>query len=153
MAQRLVTGIYSESDPKALESALTAQNVDLNRLRVVTRNAQSSGHALSTIDFVDVVTAMDYNSFSDDMTHGMGILGDSGGTGVPGLTSSAASMVGARGPANYLAAFPIPPDQIDNYNDAIASGRSVVTCLATDDEVAGLQEAFRAAGLRNVKAF
>ena len=38
MADRLVVGIYPDTDPKALESALAAQQLDLSKIKVVDGN-------------------------------------------------------------------------------------------------------------------
>jgi hypothetical protein len=98
---------------------------------------------------------MESNSFSDDMTKGKGILADSGGTDVPGL--------GGRGPSlssfqhadrpNYLTAFPIPDDEVDNFNGAIDEGRAVIAYPDAGGDAAKVVEAFKAAGLRNVRSY
>lgn len=156
MAQRLVTGIYSSADPNALESALSAQNVDPANVRVIARNAGTDEHEDSVIDFEDVVIAMNSNSLSDDMTHGMGTMGDAGGTSVPGI-NDAGSRIHGLSPdmerTNYLVGLPIPDDRIDNYNDAIDEGRAVVTYPVEDANAAAAVAAFQAAGLKNVHAF
>uniref|UniRef100_E6QHI3 Uncharacterized protein n=1 Tax=mine drainage metagenome TaxID=410659 RepID=E6QHI3_9ZZZZ len=156
VGQRLVVGIYPESDPKKIEEALTGQTgIDIGRLRVVTRDAQSAAHDESTISFVHVREAQNSNDFSDDMTHGQGMMTDSGGTGVPGGNSRGPSLgsLSNRGSAiNYLAGVKIPGDQIDNFNDAIGAGRVVFLYDANEDDAAAVA-GFNAAGLRNVKAF
>uniref|UniRef100_E6Q5Y8 Uncharacterized protein n=1 Tax=mine drainage metagenome TaxID=410659 RepID=E6Q5Y8_9ZZZZ len=156
VGQRLVVGIFPESDPKKIEVALTGQTgIDMGRLRVVTREAQSAAHDESTISFVHVREAQNSNDFSDDMTHGQGMMTDSGGTSVPGTGSrgpSLGSLTRHGGGVNYLAGVKIPGDQIDNFNDAIRAGRVVVLYDANDDDAAALA-GFNAAGLRNVKAF
>ncbi len=156
MAQRLITGIYPSCDPKALESALAAQSIDPAQVRVVARDVATDAHDDSAIDFVDVAQAMESNSLSDDLTRGMGIMGDAGGTGVPGInnsTTSLSGLVGGHAGNNYLAGLPIPGDQVQNYNDAIDDGRCVVTLAVDDAGAAGAVAAFQAAGLRNVHAF
>ena len=92
---------------------------------------------------------------SQGLVKGMGILGDSGGTEVPGL--------GGRGPSlssfqhadrpNYLTAFPIPDDEVDNFNGAIDEGRAVVAYPNAGGDAAKIVEAFKAAGLRNVRSY
>ena len=157
MGQRLIVGIYPESDPKKIEAALTGQTgIDMGRLRVVTRDAQSADHDESTISFVHVREAQNSNDFSDDMTHGQGMMTDSGGTGVPGGNSRGPSLgsLSNRGSAvNYLAGVKIPGDQIDNFNDAIGAGRVVVLYDASDEAAADAVSTFCSAGFRNVKAF
>ena len=152
----LVTGIMTTCDPTEIQAALAAQNIDASTVKVVTKQAPSQEHEDSVIDFVFVAQAMESNDFSDDMTHGTGVMSDSGGTNVPGIVgrnASLSSIAGTHGDRfDYLGGFPIPSDQIDNYNDAIGDGRCVVLCTTTDDGQA-LAGSFRAAGLRNVRAF
>lgn len=156
MGQRLVVGIYPESDPKKIEAALSGQTgIDMGRLRVVTRDAKTEAHDESALSFVHVREAQNSNDFSDDMTHGQGMMTDSGGTGVPGSGSRGPSLgsLSNRGSAvNYLVGVKIPGDQIDNFNDAIEAGRLVALYDASDDHEAALTT-FTSAGFRNVKAF
>jgi hypothetical protein len=161
LAQRLIVGIYAgeTSDPKLLEGALTSQKIDATRVKVVTRSAPSQERQdESPIDFVAVAEDMEVNSFSDDMTHGVGIIADSGGTGVPGINDAPATTHGlvdfdTQGSRNYLGGFAIADDEVDNYNDAIEDGRAVVIVQAADGESAALEASFKAAGLKNVRAF
>jgi hypothetical protein len=152
----LVTGISTTCDPAEIQSALAAQNIDASTVRVVTKDAPSQEHSDSPIDFIFVAQAMETNDFSDDMTHGTGMMSDSGGTGVPGIggrSASLSSIAGTHGDrVDYLGGFAIPADQVDNYNDAIADGRCVVIATTTGDANA-LATSFRAAGLKNVHAF
>ena len=87
MAERLVVGIYPDTDPKALESALGAQQLDLSKIKVVGGRVDDPDE--SKLEFVDVINDMDSNSLSDDMTRGTGIMGDAGGTSVPGIGRAA----------------------------------------------------------------
>jgi len=155
MTQRVVVGILPESDPKALEERFSQAGIDMSKLRVFTKAAQTAAHDESVITFVHVAEAMNSNDFSDDLTHGTGLMSDSGGTGVPGLSGgpSLSGLHASRSP-NYLAGMPIPADQIDNYNDAVENGRIVVIrTLDAGDDPNTVAEKFKAAGLRNVKAF
>jgi hypothetical protein len=100
---------------------------------------------------------MEDNSLSDDMTRGTGIMSDSGGTGVPGI--------GGRGPTldsfshrddptrAYLAGYAIPSDEVDNFGDAVAEGRAVVLYSDAGSDLQTIAAAFKAAGLRNVRAY
>jgi tRNA A58 N-methylase Trm61 len=54
---------------------------------------------------------------------------------------------------DHLADWDIPEDQVQNYNDALEAGRSVVTYKATASEAAGVEQTFKDAGLKNVKTF
>ena len=156
MSKGLVVGIFPGSDPTAIESALSSNNVDLSKIKVVLRaNAKAEQMDASEIDFMDVGEAMDHNSFTDDMTKGKGIMGDSGGTSVPG--------VGGRGPSlsafshsnstSYLGGFGIPNDEVDNFNGAIDEGRAVVAYPDAGESAGNVAAAFKAAGLRNVRTY
>lgn len=151
MSQGLVVGIFPGSNPTDIEQALSGQQLDLTKVKVVSR-ARTEHQDDSALHFMDVEEAMQHNSFSDDMTKGKGIMGDSGGTEVPG--------VGGRGPSlgsfshsarpSYFGAWPIPEDEVDNFNGAIDEGRAVVLYPDADGEVAAK---FKAAGLRNVRKY
>ena len=152
MSQGLVVGIFPGANPTEIEQALSGQQIDLTKVKVVSRS-RSEQQDDSSLHFMDVEEAMEHNSFSDDMTKGMGIMGDSGGTDVPGLG-------GSRGPSlssfshsarpSYFGAWPIPDDEVDNFNGAIDEGRAVVLYTDADGDVAAK---FRAAGLRNVRQY
>jgi len=155
VSQRLVIGIFPGSDPAQIQSALGGQEIDLSNVKVVSRARTEPPDDPDGIHFMDVEEAMLSNSFSDDMTKGKGIMGDSGGTDVPGL--------GGRGPSlssfthadrpNYLTAFPIPNDEVDNFNGAIDEGRAVVAYAGDGGDTDKIVEAFKAAGLRNVRSY
>jgi len=155
VAQGLVVGIFPQSDAKALESALSAQHVDLSKVKVVSGGAGDTGS--SALEFIDVVADMESNSLSDDMTRGMGIMGDAGGTGVPGIGGGRQATLGSfshRGAASpYLSAFAIPPDEVDNFDQAVADGRAVVLYPDAGADAQAVVTAFRAAGLRNVRSY
>jgi hypothetical protein len=157
VAAGLVVGIFPQSDPKALESALSAQHIDLSKVKVVSGAAGDAAAENSALEFVDVAAEMESNSLSDDMTRGMGIMGDSGGTGVPGIGGRQATLdsFSSRGGASrqYLAAFAIPPDEVDNFDQAVADGRAVVLYPDAGTDIQNVAAAFRAAGLRNVRAY
>lgn len=157
MASGLVVGIFSGTDPKALESALTAQQIELSRVKVVSTSVSDEDEGRSQLEFVDVMADMEDNSLADDMTRGTGVIPDSGGTGVPGIDN--------RGPGlesfehqddptrRYLAGFDIPSDEVDNFGDAVAEGRAVVLYCDAGSDAQSVAAAFKAAGLRNVRAY
>ena len=155
MAEGLVVGIFPESDAKALESALSAQHLDLSKVKVV--SGKPGAAESSQLEFVDVMADMEDNSFSDDMTKGLGIMGDSGGTSVPGISSPSATLGSftsqGGGSKRYFAGFPIPDDEIDNFGDAVAEGRTVVLYTDAGAQAEAIAAAFKAAGLRNVRAY
>ncbi|HEY6327235.1 MAG TPA: hypothetical protein VIW73_12060 [Candidatus Cybelea sp.] len=154
MAAGLVVGIFPQSDAKALESALSAQQIDLSKVKVVSGAAGDSDS--SALEFIDVVADMESNSLSDDMTRGLGIMGDSGGTSVPGIGGRQAtldSFAHRGGSSRYLAGFAIPPDEVDNFDQAVADGRAVVLYPDAGTNAQAVVTAFRAAGLRNVRSY
>lgn len=154
MAEGLIVGIFPQSDAKALESALSAQQIDLTKVKVV---SGSPGNTESSVlEFVDVATDMESNSLSDGMTRGMGIMGDSGGTGVPGIGGRQAkldSFSSRGGSRSYFVGFAIPQDEVDNFDQAVTEGRSVVLYPSAGANAAAVASAFRAAGLRNVRSY
>lgn len=150
----LVTGILGTCDPDEIEKALASAGIDASKVRVVTKDAPSEAHENSIIDFVFVAESQSVDAFSDGMTHGTGIMSDSGGTGVPGITGSQPSVRDFvhGGGLNYLAGFPVPTDHLDNLNTAVAEGRCVITYDVAGDP-APIAAAFKAAGLRAVRTF
>lgn len=151
MAQSMIVGILPESDPKAIETALAQTGLDAKSFTVVTKCDQTAEHDLSVLDFVHVGRAQDSNDFSDDLTRGTGMMTDSGGTAVPGIGGRHLDFADFShgGPIGSIAGLPIPPDQIQNYFDALSDGRTVVAYPAADDVDAKL----RAAGVKNVQVF
>jgi rhodanese-related sulfurtransferase len=155
----LVAGISPDHDTAAIEAALKAHDVDVTKVKIFTKAAPMEAHRASGLNFVYVVRDMDVNSLSDDQTKNMGIMGDAGGTGVPGLTSSdrpgmtVSSFAEAEASPDYLAGVAIPDDEVDNYNEAIDEGRAVATYDATGGDAAAAESAFKAAGLKNVRSY
>jgi hypothetical protein len=156
VSQGLVVGIFAGSDPAAIEGALTAQQIDLSKVKVLrSASAATAGSDSSELDFIDVAASMESNSLSDDMTKGMGIMGDSGGTGVPMGRSASLGSFSSRGGAskNYLSGLAIPEDEAGNFNEAIEAGRSVIAYPDAGSDAGKIVAAFRAAGLRNVRSY
>lgn len=147
----LVVGIFPGANPTEIEQALSGQQLDLSKVKVVSRS-RSEQQDDSALHFMDVEEAMEHNSFSDDMTRGMGIMGDSGGTDVPGMGDRGPSLSSFSHTARptYFGAWPIPDDEVDNFNGAVDEGRAVVLYSDADGEVAAK---FKAAGLRNVRQY
>ncbi len=155
MADRLVVGIYPDTDPKALESALGAQQLDLSKIKVVGGRVDDPDE--SKLEFVDVINDMDSNSLSDDMTRGTGVLDDASGTSVPGLGGRQATLDSFSSQPDdtraYFSGFSIPSDEVDNFGDAVADGRAVVLYPDAGADAEKIAAAFKAAGLRNVRAY
>ena len=158
MSNGLVVGIFPGTDPSQISSALSGQQIDLSKVKVISKgNAQATEleDDESGIEFMDVGEAMEHNSFSDDMTKDKGIMGDSGGTSVPGI--------GGRGPSlgefthfphlSYLGGWGIPFDEVDNFNGAIDEGRAVVAYPDAGTDADAVAAAFKAAGLKNVRSY
>ncbi len=154
MAERLVVGIFPQTDPQAIENALTAQKVDLGKLKVIVRTPPDGED--TQLEFVDVIKELEAED-ADEMTRGMGIIGDSGGTSVPGISARLETLDELSAPASaarlYLAGFAIPMDEIDNFDEAIADNRAVVIYPDSGDETGTVFNAFKAAGLKNVRAY
>ena len=154
MAQRLVVGIFPDDDPQALQQALQSQPaIDANNVRVVTASAPSRAHADAPFDFIHVAAAQNDNSLSDAFTRGTGILSDGGGTEVPGIrgTSSPSAFLSTTA-AVFLDGLGISDDEIDNFDDAISNGRSVLV-YSVDGDPLGAAEALKAAGFKNVRTY
>ena len=151
MSHGLVVGIFPGANPTEIEQALSGQQLDLSKVKVVSR-ARSEQQEDSGLHFMDVEEAMEHNSFSDDMTRGMGIMGDSGGTDVPGMSGRGPSLssFSHNARSSYFKAWPIPEDEVDNFNGAIDEGRAVVLCSDAGADVAAK---LKAAGLRNVREY
>ena len=49
--------------------------------------------------------------------------------------------------------FAIPPDEVDNFDQAVADGRAVVLYPDAGADAQAVVTAFRAAGLRNVRSY
>ena len=54
---------------------------------------------------------------------------------------------------HYLDGFPVPDDEVENFDDAIADGRAVVLYPNAGADEQKIAAAFKAAGLRNVRSY
>jgi len=158
VARGLVVGIYPDGTPSAIQDALTAAQVDLSKVKVLVKSS-AIGADLdldSDLTFEDVYEDMEGNSLADDMTRGTGVMGDSGGTNVPGVGGRNQSLGEfSRGghAKNYVGNLGIPDDEADNFNSAIEEGRAVVAYPDAGDKSAEVVNAFKSAGLRNVRTY
>jgi hypothetical protein len=158
MASQLLVGIFPSSDVTSLETTLgTVPGLDRSRVSVLTASAKTQAHEDSFLNFMHVAEEVDSEP-SPDITHGTGLLTDFGGTDVPGLTDrSEPSLTDFEEPEvvpHYLGSLPIPSDEAENFDEAIADGRAVVVYpVSSEAEGTQLQQALRTAGLRNVRAF
>jgi hypothetical protein len=155
VAAGLVIGICSNSDTKALDGALSAQQVDLEKVKVFA--ADGDDLETSPLDFIEVFSESEYiTGLSHDMTRGTGVLADLGGTNVPGLTGEPrfkAFFPDDGESKHYLAGFPVPDDEVENFDDAIADGHAVVVYPDAGADAPKIASAFKAAGLLNVRSF
>lgn len=154
MAAGLVVGIFSETDAKALEDALRAQQVDVSKIKVFT--SDGADPKSSSLRFVNVVDP-ERNPLSPGMTEGTGVIQDFG-TAVPGLNdrgerSSPIYSFEEGDGKHYLADYPVPEDEVDNFDDAITDGRAVVIYPDAGTDAQKIAAAFQAAGLHNVRSY
>ena len=158
MAEHLVTGIAQTSDPEHLENALCNQEpVDCDKLAVITKDEPSDDHEDSIINFLHV----GQGHATTDTSHsviagGDAIMTNFGDPNVPNMSADTRYVGFFAEPhiIDHLADFPeIPEDQVQNYNDAIEAGRSVVVYKADPAEASAVEQTFKDAGLANVKTF
>jgi len=147
MSESLVTGIAPASNMQHLEQQLqVGQKLDSTRLAIISKASRAQA------------AAEGQHGVPGGVSTSSMIMTGSGGTGVPGVGGSRASLssFSGHGPSltDYLGGLPmIPPDQAHNYNVAIAEGRSLVTYKTTSEEAPEIEAFFRQAGLRNVRTF
>ena len=155
--QQLVTGISQETAPDKIEDALCARPpVDCSRVHVITGDLPTAEHESSILQFLHAMEEPQTSDVSHDVIRGeTAIMTDAGGVNVPGISADSRYVGFFAQPhiIDHLADWPIPEDQIQNYNDAIEAGRAVVTYKAEPSEAPQVEQAFKDAGLKNVKTF
>jgi len=157
MAEHLVTGIAQTSNPSHLEDALCAhETVDCDKMAIITKDQPSEMHHESILTFLHV--GADHATTDVDhevITGGEAILTNLSDPQVPNISADTRYVGFFAEPhiINHLADYAIPDDQVQNYNDAIEAGRSVVVYKAEPGESAGVEQTFKDAGLKNVKTF
>jgi hypothetical protein len=150
-----VTGIVSTNDVSELESMLGgAPNVDRSKLSVITTAEPSVEHDESFLNFIHA-SGPDIESATMGRIGGDTIITGSGGTGVPGMNTSGASVniLFSEHVTRHIGMLPIPDDEIDNYSDALQDGRCVVAYDCSGGDAAAVESAFQAAGVKKVKTF
>lgn len=158
MANQLIVGIFASTDAAALEKALSSvPGLDRNRLRVFMADSGAAPPQDASLQYTLLRPDVE-EELSPELTHGTGLLTDFGGTDVPGITDSREKSLTdfeeEQQFPNYLGFLAIPDDEVDNFNEAIAEGRTVVAySVESEAEAAEAQRALRAAGLRNVEMF
>lgn len=157
MAEHLVTGIAQSSDPGQLESALCEkETMNCEKLAVITKDAPTDIHHASMLTYIHVGQDHPTSDVQHDViTGGESILTNFGDPQVPNISADTRYVGFFAEPhiIDHLADYAIPQDQVQNYNDAIEEGRSVVLYKADPGEAAGVEQTFKDAGLKNVKTF
>ena len=153
--EHLVTGIAATSAPDELHSML-CDIVDCHRVVVITQDSPGEEHENAMMSFIHAADEAQTTDVSHDVIRGnAAIMTDAGGVNVPGISADSRFIGYFAHPhvIDHLADWPIPQDQVENYNEAIDAGRSVVTFKASADEAPQVEQAFKEAGLKNVKTF
>lgn len=144
-----VTGISQSSDIKSLEKVLTDAGFSLEPIQLIDPEDND-------INLSDVEPAQRIDTEI--------MIGGGQGTGVPGITGGH-SMIENSAPISQsyfrneelwdrLGDFEIPDDEIENYLEALAAGRSIVAYFAHKPEnVPKIEQIFRSSGLSKVKTF
>jgi hypothetical protein len=156
MAEHLVTGIAQTSNPEHLEDALVNENVDADKIAVITKDEPTDQHQESVLTFMHVGG----DHATTDVQHeviagGEAILTNLGDPQVPNISADNRYIGFFAEPhiIDHLAQYAIPSDEVQNYNDAIEAGRSVVVYKAEPGEAPAVEQTFKDAGLKNVKTF
>jgi len=130
----VVVGLSPNSDVTTLRNALSAATLDPDRL--------------------DVIDGGDIDLIPGGII-GSELLTSDGGTAVPGINTGPTevsvtaddSLLGRLGDLN------IPDSETENYLEALNRGRCLIAYTATNETVGKALDAFRSAGLLNVKQF
>ena len=145
MGEYLVTGIAPVKEATQAAQMLADAALDESRLSMVTKAS------------VTTLGSRGNQGGGPSLSSSSTIMTGSSGTGVPGMggsNASLSSLTSHGGVADYLGGVPlIPHDQAQNFNIAIAEGRTLVMYKAAPEEAPAVEAAFRTAGLRNVKIF
>lgn len=139
----VVTGISQNGDITGLESALRAAGLALDPIQLIGPDDSTQGAAVSM-----------------GLTDPGLMTGGGQGTGVPGITSGVPTSGGYgtryfrnEALSDRLGDLEIPDDEVENYVEALQSGRSVVAYFAKAENIAQVTDLFRQNGLAKVKTF
>jgi rhodanese-related sulfurtransferase len=156
LAEHLVTGIAQSSSPEHLEDQLCKEPVNCDNLAVITKDSPTDQHHESVLTFMHVGQGHATSDVDHSViTGGEAILTNYSGPEIPNISSDNRYIGFFAEPhiIDHLAEYAIPEDQVQNYNDAIEAGRSVVVYKATPGEAPAVEQTFKDAGLKNVKTF
>src|ERR1700692_3855391 len=126
--EHLVTGIAQTSDPGDLHGFL-CNRLDCDRVVVITADSPGEEHESALMSFIHAADSAQTTDVSHDVIRGSAaIMTEAGRVNVPGISADSRFVGYFAHPhvIDHLGGWPIPKDQVDNYNDAIDAGRSVV---------------------------
>lgn len=156
MPDHLVTGIAQTSDPAHLEDTLCDKpQVQCEKLAVITKDSPTTDHDSSILSFMHVGQEHATTDTVHSVVTGTGIMTNYSGPEIPNISSDNRYIGFFAEPhiIDHLADYAIPQDEVQNYNDAIEEGRSVVVYKAEPSEAPKVEQSFKDAGLKNVKTF
>jgi hypothetical protein len=157
VAEHLVTGIAQTSDPAHLEDKLCATDVvRVERVTVITKDTPTPEHEESVLSYMHVGQEHNTTDVAHEVITGNeAILTNLGDPQVPNISEDYRYVGFFAEPhiIDHLSDYAIPEDQVQNYNDAIEAGRSVVVYKADPGESVVVEKTFKEAGLKNVKTF
>jgi hypothetical protein len=154
----LVVGIAPTAEPAELERVLSADPYKPERLAVMTKDAPTPDHEESALRFIHVHVGLPHETTDVDHETIIGdeaILTDAGGVNVPNISADTRYIGFFAHPevVDHLSGYPIPADEVENYNEAIEDGRTVVLYKADPSECGTVEKQFKDAGLKHVKSF
>ncbi|GAC1403783.1 MAG: hypothetical protein NVSMB64_06040 [Candidatus Velthaea sp.] len=131
----VVTGISQNGDIKALEAALKDAGLALDPIQLISGDDSTEGVARRQI--------------------GPRLMTGDGAAHVPGINDAGGGLRYFRNESlgDRLGDLEIPDTEVENYVEALSSGRSIVAYFARPDTLAQIEALFRSAGLAKVKTF
>jgi hypothetical protein len=140
----VVTGISQDGDTTALEAALKSAGLSLDLFEVI-EPEEAETPLTGGIVGSGILTG-------GGLETGTGVPGLTG-SGVPGITSATRLDLIGDSLWDKLADLAIPDDEIENYAEALETGRSIAAFHGDSKNVAKVESIFAAAGLTKVKTF
>lgn len=145
----VVVGIFPNHDAIAkLTEALKSGGLDVNELTVISEESPAGDLVTSGVQFV-----LSGDPDEEMLTSGSGIITNSGGTGVPGLTDSEVQPhVSHHSTLDLLDDLDIPDGRTDDYVEALERGRCIAGYVTSAD-VDKVKGVFSTAGGSPVEVF